>query len=207
MELDNMITNKMNEKVYSADNSFTKENITEMIYYFFDEIVKRKRKSLSVGGLHAGLVASKDGFAAKVNEDDGKCSNFSTSINLVKYLNGEDFFITERALGTSKLYKKDLNELFLSCIDSRIVAGDRELLMSFISNKGELSEFQVDLLQAIADSCKLLVDNGILDDVNIGVRVGEIDLKIDKWDDEEYNRLCAAINSERKRIPANGNRK
>ena len=203
MELKDVITNEMKEKVYSTDSSISKEEITNILYYFFDEVVERKRRNVVEGGLLAGLVAAKDGFAAKINEGDGKCSHFSTSINLVKYLNGDDFFITDKGIGNTKLYRDALNELFIKCIESRIVAGDRELLMSFNSNKGALSEFQLDLLQSIADSCKLLIDNDILDDVNLGLRVGQIDLKIDKWDDEQYKLLTDAINTERSRMIPN----
>lgn len=198
MENSNII-NKMGEKIFSADNTISRDDITQILYYFFDEVVKRKRKKVYNGGLQAGLVVSKTSFAAKINENDGKNSHFSTSINLTKFLIDDDFYITEKGLGNTSLYRNAYNELFTSCIDSRIVAGDRELLMSFISNRGELSDFQVGLLRAIADSCKLLIDNGILDNVSIGVRVGNIDFKIDNWDDEHYKELCDKIDSEAKR--------
>lgn len=199
MENNNFITEKLNEKVYSANSGDSKENITEILYYFLDELVKRKRKQSNIGGLSAGLVSSKDEFAAKVSENDGKSSHFLTSINLLKYLNGDDFYITERGVGNTALYKDDLNKLFLSCIEARIMAGDRELLISFASNKGVLSEFQEDILQSIIDSCKLLIDNEILDDVSLGFRTGQIDLRVSNWNDDEYKKMCDAINEERKR--------
>ena len=40
----NMITNKTNEKIFSADNTFSNEQITQFLYYFFDEVVKRKNE-------------------------------------------------------------------------------------------------------------------------------------------------------------------
>ena len=123
----------------------------------------------------------------------------SEIVNLVKYLNGDNFFITEKGVGNTSLYKNNLNDLFLSCIETRIMAGDRELLMSFASNKGVLSEFQEDLLQAIVDSCKLLIDNNILDDVSLGFRTGKIDLRVSNWNDEEYKKICEAIEEERRR--------
>lgn len=199
MENNNLITDKLNEKVYSANSGDSKENITEILYYFLDELVKRKRKQSNIGGLSAGLVSSKDEFAAKVSENDGKSSHFLTSINLLKYLNGDDFYITERGVGNTSLYKDDLNKLFLSCIETRIMAGDRELLISFASNKGVLSEFQEDILQSIVDSCKLLIDNEILDDVSLGFRTGQIDLRVSNWNGDEYKKMCDAINEERKR--------
>lgn len=199
MENNNLITDKLNEKVYSANSGDSKENITEILYYFLDELVKRKRKQSNIGGLSAGLVSSKDEFAAKVSENDGKSSHFLTSINLLKYLNGDDFYITERGVGNTSLYKDDLNKLFLSCIETRIMAGDRELLISFASNKEILSEFQEDILQSIVDSCKLLIDNEILDDVSLGFRTGQIDLRVSNWNGDEYKKMCDAINEERKR--------
>ncbi len=198
--MDDIINKKMDEKIFSADDTFLNEDITQILYYFFDEVVKRKRRKVYNGGLQAGLVVSKNAFSAKINENDGKSSHLSTSINLTKYLNGDDFYITEKGLGNTSLYRHAYNELFTSCIDSRIVAGDRELLMSFISNRGKLSDFQINILNSIADSCKLLIDNGILDNVSIGVRVGNIDFKIDNWDDEQYKELCNKIDNERKRI-------
>ena len=207
MEMDNRVTEKMLEKVYSADDSFSKEDITHILYYFLDEVVKRKRKSLYEGGLHAGLVAAKNGFAAKINEGDGRCSHFSTSINLTKHIKGDNVYITERGLGNNSLYREDLNDLFTSCIEARIIAGDRDLLMSFVSNKNALSTFQVDLLQSIADSCKLLIDNDILDDISMGLRVGQMDIKIDRWNDDQYKLLCEAIDKERQRIPKNSRNK
>ena len=199
MRANDVITEKLEEKIFSANSGNSKDNITEILYYFLDELVKRKRKQSNVGGLSAGLVCSKDHFAAKVNENDGKSSHFLTSINLVKYLNGDNFFITEKGVGNTSLYKNNLNDLFLSCIETRIMAGDRELLMSFASNKGVLSEFQEDLLQAIVDSCKLLIDNNILDDVSLGFRTGKMDLRVSNWNDEEYKKICEAIEEERRR--------
>ena len=199
MRANDVITEKLEEKIFSANSGNSKDNITEILYYFLDELVKRKRKQSNVGGLSAGLVCSKDHFAAKVNENDGKSSHFLTSVNLVKYLNGDNFFITEKGVGNTSLYKNNLNDLFLSCIETRIMAGDRELLMSFASNKGVLSEFQEDLLQAIVDSCKLLIDNNILDDVSLGFRTGKIDLRVSNWNDEEYKKICEAIEEERRR--------
>lgn len=197
MEKNNLITEQLNEKVYSVDSGNSKENITEILYYFFDEIIKRKQSSN--GGLSAGLVVSGDRFAAKIGEDDGKSSHFCTSINLVRYLNDDDYFITSRGVGNISFYKEDLNTLFLTCIESRITAGDRELLMSFASNKGVLTEFQEDLLQSIVDVCKLLIDNGIIDDVCLGFRTGHIEYIVRNWNDDEYDKICAAINEERKR--------
>ena len=199
MRANDVITEKLEEKIFSANSGNSKDNITEILYYFLDELVNRKRKQSNVGGLSAGLVCSKDHFAAKVNENDGKSSHFLTSVNLVKYLNGDNFFITEKGVGNTSLYKNNLNDLFLSCIETRIMAGDRELLMSFASNKGVLSEFQEDLLQAIVDSCKLLIDNNILDDVSLGFRTGKIDLRVSNWNDEEYKKICDAIEEERRR--------
>lgn len=199
MRANDVITEKLEEKIFSANSGNSKDNITEILYYFLDELVKRKRKQSNVGGLSAGLVCSKDHFAAKVNENDGKSSHFLTSVNLVKYLNGDNFFITEKGVGNTSLYKNNLNDLFLSCIETRIMAGDRELLMSFASNKGVLSEFQEDLLQAIVDSCKLLIDNNILDDVSLGFRTGKMDLRVSNWNDEEYKKICEAIEEERRR--------
>ena len=79
------------------------------------------------------------------------------------------------------------------------MAGDRESLISFASNKGVLSEFQQDLLQAIVDSCKLLIDNDILDDVSLGFRTGKIDFRVSSWDDDQYKNICEAIEEERRR--------
>ena len=84
MKTKDFITEKMDEKIYSANSGDSKENITEILYCFLDELVKRKRKQSNIGGLSAGLVSSKDEFAAKVNENDGKSSHFLTSINLIK---------------------------------------------------------------------------------------------------------------------------
>ena len=70
METKDFITEKMDEKIYSANSGDSKENITEILYYFLDELVKRKRKQSNIGGLSAGLVSSKDEFAAKVRISD-----------------------------------------------------------------------------------------------------------------------------------------
>ena len=46
MDNNSMITNKMNEKIFNADNTFSNEQITQFLYYFFDEVVKRKRRKV-----------------------------------------------------------------------------------------------------------------------------------------------------------------
>lgn len=64
MKTKEYITEKMDEKIYSANRGNSKENITEILYCFLDELVKRKRKQYNIGVLSAGLVSSKDEFAA-----------------------------------------------------------------------------------------------------------------------------------------------
>lgn len=196
---DNFI-DKLNEKVYSARIGDSKEEIVQILYYFFDELVKRKRKKTSEGGLHAGLVIDQDSFGAKINEDDGKHSHLGTSINLVKYLNKDDYFITDKAIGNSKLYKDALNQLSTQSVESRIVAGDRKLVMTFVSNHNALTNFQLDILESIAFACKLLVDNAIYDDINIGFRVGKSELMISSWNEEAYRNILQLVEKERKRV-------
>ena len=193
-------TNKLNEQVYSAKVGDSKEDIIQILYYFFDELVKRKRKKISEGGLHAGLVIEDDCFGAKINEGDGKHSHLGTSINLVKYLNGDDLFITDRAIGNSKLYKDALNQLYTQSIESRIVASDKKLLMTFVSNHNALTDFQLDILESVANTCKLLVDNEIYEDISIGFRVGNSELMINSWDEEQYENILKLVNKERKRV-------
>ena len=60
MKTKEYITEKMDEKIYSANRGNSKENITEILYCFLDEFVKRKRTQYNIGVLSAGLVSSKD---------------------------------------------------------------------------------------------------------------------------------------------------
>lgn len=46
METKDFITEKMDEKIYSANSGDSKENITEILYYFLDELVKEKENNL-----------------------------------------------------------------------------------------------------------------------------------------------------------------
>lgn len=58
---------------------------------------------------------------------------------------------------------------------------------------------KMNLQQAIVDSCKLLIDNDILDDVSLGFRTGKIDLRVSNWNDEQYKKISEAIEEERRR--------
>ena len=40
MEKNNLITEQLNEKVYSVDSGNSKENITEILYYFLTKLLK-----------------------------------------------------------------------------------------------------------------------------------------------------------------------
>ena len=58
---------------------------------------------------------------------------------------------------------------------------------------------KMNLQQAIVDSCKLLIDNDILDDESLGFRTGKIDLRVSNWNDEQYKKISEAIEEERRR--------
>lgn len=63
----------------------------------------------------------------------------------------------------------------------------------------DLYLLKINLQQAIVDSCKLLIDNDILDDVSLGFRTGKIDLRVSNWNDEQYKKISEAIEEERRR--------
>lgn len=63
----------------------------------------------------------------------------------------------------------------------------------------DLYLLKMNLQQAIVDSCKLLIDNDILDDESLGFRTGKIDLRVSNWNDEQYKKISEAIEEERRR--------
>lgn len=203
-DLDGKITKKLEETIYCMRDNDSDEEKKSVLNSFFDEIVRRRRSNVFSGGLQAGLVISNDACAAKVSEDDGFGSHVSTSVNLVRYLNNDGVYVTEKGIGYPVLYRDDLKQLNTEdYVDSKIIDSSKRLMMSFISNYDRLSLFQIQSIKSIIDIFKELKDTGVYDDINVGLKIGKSEIDFDVWDDERYDLLCDTIKQEEERIGSN----
>ena len=67
----------LKEKIYLSKDSDNNE-----LAAFFDDLVIRRRDDEDEWGLQASMVVSRDSFASKINENDGKEQHTINLINL-----------------------------------------------------------------------------------------------------------------------------
>lgn len=161
--------NKLEEKIYMLKDYNDNEQIIEQLQEFFQELIERKRNDPIEGGLQATLIICKDKMAAKVNEKDGMETHLVNEINLIRYLNNNYHFITEKAIGKFLLYMHDIEIISSQAIVFRILDGESKLMLAITSNKEIETEFEKIILKNILNICKNIKEQKIYEKLEIGI--------------------------------------
>ena len=80
-----LFTNKLQEKIYYGNSTYSTEEIIKEINTFLNEVVRRRRNDEEEEGLQSVLVIGKEEFGAKITENDGSGSHQNSLINIIKY--------------------------------------------------------------------------------------------------------------------------
>lgn len=188
-------TNIQEEKIYACYDIENNEKIDEKISLFFSELLERKRDIPFEGGLQAGIVLLSDCCAMKVCENDGIAPHLNTFVNLIKYLNNDDKYISLNGIGHFNLYRDELNQLNKDAIQIRILDGMNDLMLAIITRLSELTEYQTEILKKILLSCKTLKDNKKYDQVLVGFSNGTYKNEVEDLDDKHYESVLSTINN------------
>lgn len=123
----------MKERVLYFDNLTSMEEIEKTLINFINNLVEKKRKEMYDGGAYKAVILNlPDKCGLKVTESNGIDSHHHTEINLLRYLNGEEDYLTTDDMINPFLYssdartikEEDLTIRFSSALDGLLVELD-----------------------------------------------------------------------------------
>lgn len=180
--VDDRYVKRLEEKIYSSKGN--KSELCDIeLRLFFNELIERKREDPIEGGLQAGMIILSDEFAAKINENDGSGLHSCTNINLVKYLNNDYRYYSDKAMRFPALYWDQTKVLSEEGVEIRILNGSEELMieMSAVNN---INNYQKEIIKKIISICKDIMDN--YQKVMIGIHIPNMVIECRDLNDESY---------------------
>ena len=107
-----LFTNKLQEKIYYGNSTYSTEEIIKEINNFLNEVVRRRRnEEEEEEGLQSVFVIGKEEFEAKITENDGSGSHQNSLINIIKYFNHDNKYISLEGTEYPIIYKPEDNQL------------------------------------------------------------------------------------------------
>lgn len=168
-----LFTNKLQEKIYYGNYTNSKEEIQKVLKGFLNEVIKRRRNDEEEEGLQAVFIIGKEEFGAKITENDGSGSHQNSSINIIKYFNHDNNYISLEGTGYPNIFKKEYDELCFETIQITILSAENiiKFIINSIFNKYiELSEFQDIMIKIFSNVVEELKQNNIYQTIEV---VGE----------------------------------
>ena len=165
-----LFTDKLQEKIYYGNSTYSTEEIIKEINTFLNEVVRRRRNDEEEEGLQAVLVIGKEEFGAKITENDGSGFHQNSSINIIKYFNHDNNYISLEGTGYPIIYKPEDNQLCEETIQISILSANK--IIKFIINPIfskyiQLSEFQDRMIKILLEIFEELKHNNISQRVEI----------------------------------------
>ena len=167
--MDDRFKESLEEKVYSSKNI---DDLDQQIRLFYDELLLRRRDDVEEEGLQAAGVIYPDAFAAKICENNGKGTHQNSFVNLTKYLNGDNNYLSEAGTGYFMLYM-DIMKQLQDSIQIRILSKEEELVLSITGSKPITNDFQLYTLKKLLIKAKEMNNNGF-NSVIVGVALPNI---------------------------------
>lgn len=150
---------QLTEKIYFLDNSYDEQTNKNMLINFFQEYISRKKGDSFQEGLHAGIVIAKDRWAAKINENDGQACHEHTNMNLIRFLNGSNYFLTEQEAAKKLLSKAEINQITKDLIHISLLSKEDKCRVLMFSYNNTHSNFQITIMKEILNICKEIKKN------------------------------------------------
>ena len=175
----------MEETIYSMNEEDYQRKVLED---FFQEVVSRKERNQE-GGLQASIVLLKEKMGAKVCEERGLAPHPHSHMNLIRYMNGREDFLSISQMRDYSLYQEEKNELSKNGLDGRIISGDNEFKLVMFGEDVILSDFQKQVVSDILDICKEIRDQHIYQSVSVGFSTEEASMEYDELTDDRIQQL------------------
>ncbi len=118
MELNELLTDKLTEKVYYSRIQDGNEYMQEQIKAFLMELYKRRRDDPIEGGLQANMLIMPNAYAAKITENDGTDPHIITIINLLRYIKGKNTFYKREVSETLKMIKEEKYDSLIKALEN-----------------------------------------------------------------------------------------
>ncbi len=154
----------LKEKIYLSKDSDNE------LAAFFDDLVIRRRDDEDEWGLQASMVVSRDSFASKINENDGKEPHTINLINLYQLLKG----IELSDMSQKDFNDKMLREIMTNCIACRILDCEDKLVIVCFGQINDMTDYQYNMLKLIAKNCKELKETNSYSVINLLINVNGI---------------------------------
>ena len=168
----NLYTDKLEEKIYYGNSTYSTEDIIKEINNFLNEVVRRRRneEEEEEEGLQSVFVIGKEEFGAKITENDGSGSHQNSLISIIKYFNHDNKYISLEGTEYPIIYKPEDNQLCEETIHISILSANK--IIKFIINPVfgkyiQLSEFQDRMIKILLEIFEELKHNNISQRVKI----------------------------------------
>ena len=181
-------TDKLEEKIYYSNSTDSIEEIQKVLNSFINEVIKRRRNDEAEEGLQAVLIIGKEEFGAKITENNGSGSHQNSSINIIKYFNYDNNYISLEGTKYNNLYTEEYNELCFKTIQITIQSSEKKLkfIINSIFNKYiELSEFQDIMIKIFSNVIEELKQNNIYQTIEV---VGKFPSSKDYYETNSTNK-------------------
>ena len=109
MSSNELLTDKLTEKVYASNEYNGDAHMQQQLGDFISELYNRRRSDSNEEGLQAGMLIMPSSFAAKITENDGNDPHGITNINLLRYIKKEKDFYVREAAGKFGVIKNEMS--------------------------------------------------------------------------------------------------
>lgn len=187
----------MKERVLYFDNLTSMEEIEKTLINFINNLVEKKRKEMYDGASYKAVILNlPDKCGLKVTESNGIDSHHHTEINLLRYLNGEEDYLTTDDMINPFLYSSDARTIKEEDLTIRFSSALDGLLVE-LDIPRNYNEFQLTNLILIMKLLRELKEKNHFPIVEIVMSVPNERYKLHCLDleKEKYEKLLDVINN------------
>ena len=185
----------MKEKIYYFDNLTSMEEIERTLITFIGNLIARKRKTMYDGAAYKGVILNlPDKCALKVTEHDGIDSHHHSEINLLRYLNGEEDFLSTDDMVNPFLYSRDSRTIRDEALAIRFSSALDGLLVE-LDIPSNYNEFQLTNLILIMKLIKEAKDKNHYDKLEISMKTPIDKIYYPDLGKEGYDQIIDVINN------------
>ena len=149
---------ELTERIYTETHDSTPSENKETLRNFLLDYAKRKKgKDMYDNGFHGGIIIMPDRWAAKFNEDDGKDFHTKTNMNLVRYLNNDNYFKNEGEASSKAIRDTEVQEVMDNNIIVSLLSDKYAAKIVIFSYNNQHSPYQLHTVKDILDISKELV--------------------------------------------------
>ncbi len=187
----------MKERILYFDNLTPMEDVERTMISFVNNLLERKRKEMYNGAAYKGVILNlPEKCGLKATEHDGVDSHHHSEINLLRYLNGEEDFLSVDDMVNPFLYRMDAKTISDEALAIRFSSALDGLLVE-LDVPTNYNSFQLTNLILLMKLIKELKDRNHYKVVEIVMKVPSERYKLhyNDLDNEKYNEMLEVINN------------